>query len=59
MQKTKLVVNSWNEWDALEEVVVGCADHACFEPTELGCRPQIRGAKSVKHAPFPGGPEKP
>ena len=38
------IVNAWNEWDELlrtanlggEEVVVGIADYANFEPTEPG-----------------------
>ncbi|MCX4673506.1 glycine amidinotransferase [Streptomyces sp. NBC_01381] len=46
------VVNSWNEWDHLKEVVVGSADGACFEPTEPGNRPQVRGREG---APFPTG----
>lgn len=28
------IVSSWNEWDPLEEIVVGVADNACYEPTE-------------------------
>ncbi|MFF3400314.1 glycine amidinotransferase [Streptomyces sp. NPDC002659] len=46
------VVNSWNEWDALREVVVGSAVGAHFEPTEPGNRPQIRGGAGN---PFPTG----
>lgn len=49
---TTPLVNSWNEWDPLEEVVVGRADGACYEPTEPGYRPQVRGARN---APFPTG----
>jgi glycine amidinotransferase len=48
------IVNSWNEWDPLREVVVGIADNACFEPTEPGHRPQVRNAP---HTPFPTGPK--
>ena len=47
------VVSSWNEWDPLEEVVVGSADGACFEPTEPGCRPTVRGGGGA----FPTGPK--
>jgi glycine amidinotransferase len=49
------IVNSWNEWDPLEEIVVGCADGASFEPTEPGNRPQIRDASPA--TPFPTGPK--
>ena len=28
------VVNSWNEWDRLREVIVGRADGACVPPSE-------------------------
>ncbi len=48
-------VNSWNEWDPLEEIVVGSADGACFEPTEPGNHPQIRNA--FPGTPFPAGPK--
>ncbi|MBT2364797.1 glycine amidinotransferase [Streptomyces sp. ISL-10] len=48
------VVNSWNEWDTLREVVVGSAAGANFEPTEPGNRPQMRGREAV---PFPSGPK--
>jgi glycine amidinotransferase len=47
-----MLVNSWNEWDPLREIVVGSADNACFEPSEPGNRPQIRNARGV---PFPTG----
>jgi glycine amidinotransferase len=53
MQSNYHVVNSWNEWDPLREIVVGSADHACFEPTEPGCHPQIRNAPP--NTPFPMG----
>lgn len=48
------VVNSWNEWDTLQEIVVGSADGAAFEPVEPGNRPQVRDANG---APFPTGPK--
>ncbi|MDO3637349.1 serine/threonine protein kinase [Mycolicibacterium arseniciresistens] len=57
MSTLSAVVNSWNEWDPLEEVVVGSADGACFEPTEPGSRPQIRNAR--RGTPFPEGPKPP
>src|SRR6266568_6487437 len=50
-----MIVNSWNEWDPLREVVVGAADHACFEPTEPGSRPRMRGASAAQA--FPTGPK--
>lgn len=50
------IVNSWNEWDPLEEILVGCADQAAYEPTEPGCRPQQRGRYGTGGmAPFPTG----
>ncbi|TPG05123.1 glycine amidinotransferase [Curtobacterium flaccumfaciens] len=50
------IVNSWNEWDPLEEIVVGRADNASFDPREPGYRPQIRGtAGSLEE--FPSGPK--
>lgn len=49
------VVGSWNEWDPLEEIVVGTADGACYEPTEPGHRPKVRGAGS--RSSFPTGPK--
>ncbi|MER8221542.1 glycine amidinotransferase [Streptomyces sp. NPDC094143] len=51
---TMPVVNAWNEWDTLQEVVVGSATGACFEPTEPGNRPAVRGPADV---PFPTGPK--
>jgi glycine amidinotransferase len=48
-----MIVNSWNEWDPLQEIVVGSADNACFEPTEPGCRPQRRRGSAA----FPTGPK--
>src|SRR6266545_4978467 len=48
------IVNSWNEWDPLEEVVVGIADSACFEPSEPACRPVVRNAPGRN---FPSGPK--
>src|SRR4051812_16645767 len=58
MEKALPVVSSWNEWDPLEEIVVGSADHAAFEPTEPGCRPQQRGRYGAEGPPpFPKGPK--
>lgn len=54
MPNDSVVVNSWNEWDPLEEMVVGSADNACFEPTEPGSRPAVRNAPGT---PFPTGPK--
>jgi glycine amidinotransferase len=45
-------VTAWNEWDPLEEIVVGSADNACFEPTEPASRPQRRDGSGL---PFPTG----
>ncbi len=51
------IVNAWNEWDPLEEVVVGSADQACFEPTEPGSHPKLRDSAIADQIPFPGGPK--
>lgn len=48
-------VNAWNEWDPLEEIIVGSADKAQFEPTEPGSRPSVRNAPPG--TPFPQGPK--
>ncbi len=55
MNTLSAVVNSWNEWDPLEETVVGTADGACFEPTEPGNHPQVRNA--TPDTVFPTGPK--
>ena len=47
------VVCSWNEWDPLEEIVVGIATGACFDLNEPGHRPQRRGCR--RDLPFPQG----
>ncbi|MFE2409328.1 glycine amidinotransferase [Kitasatospora sp. NPDC057904] len=52
-----MIVNSWNEWDPLREIVVGSADGAHFEPTEPGNRPTVRNAPAG--TPFPTGPKSP
>lgn len=52
------IVSAWNEWDPLEEVVVGIADAACFEPTEPGNRPKFRDKLLNEVMPFPIGPKK-
>lgn len=46
-----MLVNSWNEWDPLREIVVGSARQASFEPAEPGYRPALRGLPG----PFPTG----
>lgn len=46
------MVNSWNEWDPLQEVIVGSASGACFEPSEPGNRPALRDDPGT---PFPTG----
>jgi glycine amidinotransferase len=46
------LVNAWNEWDPLEEIIVGRADGAAFEPVEPGSRPQLRDGSG---GPFPTG----
>ena len=57
MSNHKPVVNSWNEWDKLEEIVVGTADNANFEPVEPGNRPKLRHPTLADSIPFPSGPK--
>jgi len=49
------LVSSWNEWDPLEEIVVGDPTGACFDVTEPGHRPKRRGPRCA--LPFPRGPK--
>ena len=39
MEKT--AVNSWNDFDPLTHVIVGCADHTCIPPTEPATEAKI------------------
>ena len=34
MNKDKIIVNSWNEWDPLKHVIVGKADGTCIPAPE-------------------------
>ena len=54
MERPPRLVSSWNEWDLLEEIVVGSADNACYEPVEPGFRPVQRGSVPPG-VPFPTG----
>ena len=45
------LVNVWNEWDELEEIVVGIADDAHFEPTKPGNRPALRDKTVAERFP--------
>ena len=47
------IVNFWNQWDELEEIVVGIADYACFEPKEPGNHPKLRDEKLAQTVFFP------
>ncbi len=51
------IVSAWNEWDPLEEVVVGRADFACFEPSEPAYRPTLRDPQLSAALKFPCGPK--
>ena len=53
-----VLVESWNEWDPLEEIVVGTAVGACFSPTEPGHQPKIRDPHIGANVPWPRGPKK-
>jgi len=58
MSQNKNIVNSWNEWDPLEEIIVGTADGAHFEATEPGNHPKIRHPDLHDMVPFPSGAKK-
>eukprot|EP00397_Hematodinium_sp_SG-2012_P006202 GEMP01006230.1.p1 GENE.GEMP01006230.1~~GEMP01006230.1.p1 ORF type:complete len:403 (+),score=92.92 GEMP01006230.1:222-1430(+) len=61
------MVNRWNDFDPLEEVVLGSADDACFPPTEPACHPEFNDQYTkygvqMKHpfseyVPWPTGPK--
>lgn len=50
------LVNVWDEWDELEEIGVGIAADAHFEPAKPGNRPALRD-KTVAER-FPRGAKK-
>jgi len=60
-------VNRWNDFDPLEEVVLGIADGACFPPIEPACRSEFNDQHTkygacMSHAiseyiPWPTGPK--
>lgn len=53
------VVNSWTEWEQLEEVVVGRADNSCFPPIEPNfMKPTIRQKDIEDRLPWPNGRKK-
>lgn len=53
------LVNSWTEWETLEEVVVGRADNACFPPLEPNCmEPTIRHSEISEYFTWPEGRKK-
>jgi len=61
------LVNRWNDFDPLEEIVVGIADDACFPPLEPGCQSEFNdqftkyGAEMShplsEYVPWPTGPK--
>lgn len=55
--ETPTQINSWNEWDPLEEIIVGSAEGAYFEPTEPGNHPKLRDPAIRDIVPFPYGPK--
>ncbi|CAD7970495.1 unnamed protein product [Amoebophrya sp. A120] len=63
----KAIVNRWNDFDPLEEVILGIADDACFPPMEPACQSEFNdqytkyGAKMShpfsEYLPWPTGPK--
>ena len=45
------LVNVWNEWDELEEIGVGIAADAHFEPAKPGNRPALRDKTVAERFP--------
>ena len=41
-----VLVNRWNDFDQLEEIMVGVANDACFPPLEPAC--QLKKIKNIK-----------
>ena len=35
------LVNRWNDWDPLEEIILGIANDACFPPMEPACQSEF------------------
>jgi len=63
----EVLVNRWNDFDQLEEVMVGIANNACFPPLEPACQSEFNdqntkyGAKMShpfsEYCPWPTGPK--
>lgn len=61
------IVNRWNDFDPLEEVVLGIADDACFPPMEPACQSEFNDQKTKygaemshpisDYVPWPTGPK--
>ena len=59
MNKDKIVVNSWNEWDPLKHVIVGRADGCCIPAPEPALDAKVpedsdmKGPVSYTHLTLP------
>lgn len=66
-QNTLPIVNRWNDFDPLEEVIVGIADGACFPPPEPSCQSEFNDQYTKygctmshpfsEYLPWPTGPK--
>eukprot|EP00921_Rhytidocystis_pertsovi_P007953 GHVQ01013152.1.p1 GENE.GHVQ01013152.1~~GHVQ01013152.1.p1 ORF type:complete len:373 (+),score=46.04 GHVQ01013152.1:244-1362(+) len=51
------IVHRWNDFDLLEEVVLGIADRACFPPCEPACQSEFNNDEFSRWLPWPSGPK--
>ncbi len=53
-----LKVNSWTQWGKLKTIVVGKADHACFQPEEPGFKGKVNNEIIASELNWPIGKKK-
>ena len=53
MNKEKIIVNSWNEWDPLKHVIIGRADGCCIPAPEPALDAKVTEDSDMKgtHGP--------
>ena len=51
-------VNAYTQWGKLKRIVVGNADHACFQPKQPSHFPEINSNPGMANLiPWPRGPK--
>ena len=48
MDRNKVIVNSWNEWDPLKHVIVGKADGTCIPAAEPALEAKVPEDSDMK-----------